>query len=73
LRLYQYTNIVHCKTLQNLPKFGFLVRKQTIWQPWSHSSQSFRLNSSKLRLQISGCPVVVTEPKNSFYVIRIVW
>jgi hypothetical protein len=28
-----YTNIFHCKTFQNLPKFGFLVWKQTIWQP----------------------------------------
>jgi hypothetical protein len=30
----EYTNISHCKILQNLPKFGFLVWKQTIWQPW---------------------------------------
>jgi hypothetical protein len=30
----KYTNIFHCKTLQNLPRFGFLVWKQTIWQPW---------------------------------------
>jgi hypothetical protein len=29
----KYTIIFHCKTLQNLPKFGFLVWKQTIWQP----------------------------------------
>jgi hypothetical protein len=29
----KYTNIFHCKTLQNLPKFGFLVWKQAIWQP----------------------------------------
>jgi hypothetical protein len=27
------SNIVHCKTFQNLPKFGFLVWKYTIWQP----------------------------------------
>jgi hypothetical protein len=30
-------NIFHCKTLQNLPKIGFWVRKQTIWQPCSKS------------------------------------
>jgi hypothetical protein len=30
----KYTSILRCKTLQNLPKFGFLVWKQTIWQPW---------------------------------------
>jgi hypothetical protein len=30
----KYTVLFHCKTLQNLPKFGFLVWKQTIWQPW---------------------------------------
>jgi hypothetical protein len=29
----KYTNIFDCKTLKNLPKFGFLVWKQTIWQP----------------------------------------
>jgi hypothetical protein len=29
----KYTNIFHCKTIQNLSKFGFWVRRQTIWQP----------------------------------------
>jgi hypothetical protein len=27
------TKIFHCQTLQNSPKLGFLVWKQTIWQP----------------------------------------
>jgi hypothetical protein len=31
----KYAKIFHCKTLQNFPNLGFLVRKQTIWQPWS--------------------------------------
>jgi hypothetical protein len=31
----KYTNIFYCKTLQNLPKLGFLFSKYTIWQPWS--------------------------------------
>jgi hypothetical protein len=30
----EYTNISHSKTLENFSKFGFLVWKQTIWQPW---------------------------------------
>jgi hypothetical protein len=30
----KYTSIFHSKALQNLPKLGFLVWKQTIWQPW---------------------------------------
>jgi hypothetical protein len=30
----KYTNIFHRKTLQNLPKLGFLVRKYAISQPW---------------------------------------
>jgi hypothetical protein len=34
----KYTNIFHCKTLQNLPKSGFLVRKETIWQPWTEGA-----------------------------------
>jgi hypothetical protein len=29
----KYTNILHSKVLQNLPKFAFLVRKYTISQP----------------------------------------
>jgi hypothetical protein len=31
----KYINIFQSKTLQNFPKLGFLVWKQTIWQPWS--------------------------------------
>jgi hypothetical protein len=29
----KYNNIFHSKALQILPKSGFFVRKQTIWQP----------------------------------------
>jgi hypothetical protein len=29
----KYTNIFHCKTLKMLSKLGFLVSKETIWQP----------------------------------------
>jgi hypothetical protein len=36
----KYTNIFHCKTLQNLPKFGFLVWRQTIWQPCFATEQN---------------------------------
>jgi hypothetical protein len=34
----KYSSIFHSKALQNLPKLGFLVWKQTIWQPWSAPS-----------------------------------
>jgi hypothetical protein len=30
----KHTNVFHCRTLQNVPNFGFLVWKQTLWQPW---------------------------------------
>jgi membrane-associated HD superfamily phosphohydrolase len=37
----KYTNIFHCKTLQNLPKFVFFFAwKQTIWQPCCRQSQT---------------------------------
>jgi hypothetical protein len=42
----KYTNVFHCKTLQNLPKFGFLVRKQ-IWQPWSQTKNN--ISEKKIR------------------------
>jgi hypothetical protein len=31
--IIKYNNIFHSKAIQNLPKLGFLVWKQTIWQP----------------------------------------
>jgi hypothetical protein len=38
-KIYQivlkHTNVFHSKALQNIPKFGYLVWKQTIWQPCS--------------------------------------
>jgi hypothetical protein len=37
---YVYTNNVHYKTLENLPKLGFGVWKYTIWQP-CHQHDSF--------------------------------
>jgi hypothetical protein len=33
----KYTFIFNSNTLQNLPKFGALVRKYAIWQPWPYS------------------------------------
>jgi hypothetical protein len=30
----EYTNHFPLEGLEKLPKFGFLVRKETIWQPW---------------------------------------
>jgi hypothetical protein len=32
----KFTNIFRRNTLQNLPKFEFLVWKYTIWQPRQH-------------------------------------
>jgi hypothetical protein len=69
----KYTNIFHCKTLKNFPKFGFLVWKQTIWQPCLPGllrrapavGQTIRTrNSPKLRIanfaarNISGAKIV---------------
>jgi hypothetical protein len=30
----KYIDIFQSKALPNNPKWGFLVRKETIWQPW---------------------------------------
>jgi hypothetical protein len=48
----KYTNICHCKTLQNLPKFGFLVWKQTIWQPCSFLMRSDNLLLHRCMLKL---------------------
>jgi hypothetical protein len=37
----KYTNIFHCKSLQILPKLGFLVWKYAIWQPCQQLVESF--------------------------------
>jgi hypothetical protein len=39
----KYINIFQSKALQNLPKLGFLVWKQTIRQPWLPSFLTFNL------------------------------
>jgi hypothetical protein len=33
-KVMKYDNIFYSKALQILPQLGFLVWKQTIWQPW---------------------------------------
>jgi hypothetical protein len=43
----EYTNFFHYKALQNLPKFGFSVRKQNIWQPWSLSDRVMKKHNVK--------------------------
>jgi hypothetical protein len=50
-----YSNICHCKALQNLPLLGFSVWKFTIWQPWSQNAA----NADELRLSIRGLGVFV--------------
>jgi hypothetical protein len=45
----KHTGILHSKALQNLPKFGFWVRKYSIWQPCSEylfgKNQSLKINA----------------------------
>jgi hypothetical protein len=41
-------NIFHSKDIQNLPKLGFLVLKQTIWQPWQCYWLSFTCEDASL-------------------------
>jgi hypothetical protein len=51
----KYTKIFHSKTLQNLPKLGFLVLKQTIWQPWFERFKKVRtVESISSRMTGSG-------------------
>jgi hypothetical protein len=46
----EYTNLFHCKALQNLPKLGFLVWKYPIWQPWWKASKTFERGRKSGRL-----------------------
>jgi hypothetical protein len=47
----KYTIIfIMCKTPQNVPKFRFLVWKQTIWQPWFESRPE-PLNKIKIEME----------------------
>jgi hypothetical protein len=46
----KYTNLFHFTALQNLPKWGFLVSKHTIWQLCSkHEGSNLR---SKMLVQM---------------------
>jgi hypothetical protein len=50
-RIYQHFALTY-KALENFPKFGFLVCKETIWQPWwqpqKKSENAFRLFASEV-------------------------
>jgi hypothetical protein len=60
----KYTNIFHCKTHQNFPKFGFLVWEQTIWQPYFVWQNDFfdNLSSSAESYLISNADQGVYSP-----------
>jgi hypothetical protein len=60
-----HANIFHCRYLLNLPKFGFLVWKFTIWQPWSKSS--IRRRKLSLESHCHDC-IVVGSVKSMYYV-----
>jgi hypothetical protein len=38
---YMYNKNFHSKVLKNIPQLGFLVRKETFWQPWLARLQTF--------------------------------
>jgi hypothetical protein len=61
----KYINIFQSKALQIIPKLGFLVCNQTIWQPCS--KESFQ-TKRQFRRQI----FVVALPLNSFYCVHSV-
>jgi hypothetical protein len=61
----KYTNISHCKTLQNLPKFGFLVWKQTIWQPWLPILRGHNFRQVQWRIPFSPRSFSDPGPKKS--------
>jgi hypothetical protein len=52
----KYINIFPSKAIQNLPKFGSLVWKETIWQTWSQPPkkwQTLRIATKKWNWEIS--------------------
>jgi hypothetical protein len=58
------TNLFHCKTFQNLPKLGFLVGKQTIWQYWSQVGPTF--SEMKYVKRTFGCKQILLSANPSF-------
>jgi hypothetical protein len=59
--VHRYTNIFNCKNLQNLPKFGFLVSKRTIWQPCSKNNHQKNLGMANTLIH-RGPAEPVTQP-----------
>jgi hypothetical protein len=48
-----YINIFQSETLKFFPNLGFLVEKQTIWQPWSGTEFNFQTEKVKLITTLS--------------------
>jgi hypothetical protein len=62
----KYTNIFHCKTLQNVPKctkFGFLVWNHAIWQPCFGTLQSPVSKAEELGSKIGARTETCQPPK----------
>jgi hypothetical protein len=62
---YMYINNFHSKVLQNIPKLGFLVRKETIWQPCPQTVQKWgmRQMSAKRSSQLIWCSRVLLSQR----------
>jgi hypothetical protein len=65
----KYINIFHCKTLQNLHKFGFMVWIQTVWQPWYPGANPtiVSYNASAAKIYNAKSSLLRFENKNIFF------
>jgi hypothetical protein len=62
------TNIFHCRTFQNLPKFGFWVWKYTIWQHWLDMGELSWRGSRSYDIWIYNCNAGVEASRSVFWV-----
>jgi hypothetical protein len=74
-KIYQkaikYTNIFHCKSLQNWPELLFFVWKYAIWQPWYRRWNSiFWL---RFRLRLSQLTVEETFDDDARFFLESIW
>jgi hypothetical protein len=66
------TNIFNSKAVQNLPTFGFLVEKKSIWQPWHRPrrSNNLRLPTEVDLPVVGGCILKLFCGRNWIAILR---
>jgi hypothetical protein len=65
----KYINIFQSRALQNLPKLGFWVWKETIWQPWQTYILFYKLSNIYIFCRMYKLPTVLCANFQTYWAV----